>query len=61
MKALFSVQDHYNMLKHIIYTFQVVRHMPGYKNCEIDYISGTGQRRINILIIWGEESNKSIV
>ena len=28
IKAMFSVLDHYNMLKHIKYTFQLVRHMP---------------------------------
>ena len=50
IKALFSVLDHYNMLKHTKYTFQVVRHMPVPENCQIDYISGNSQRRINILV-----------
>ena len=54
------------MSKHTTYTFQVVRHVPGSENHQIDYISGTGQRRINILVstqilMWGEESNKHIV
>ena len=62
IKALFCVLDHYNMSKHTTYTFQVVRHVPGSENHQIDYISGTGQRRINILVsthilMWGEESN----
>ena len=43
----------------------MVRHMPGSANHKIDYISGTGQRMINILVsthilMWGEESNKYI-
>ena len=38
------------MLKHTTYTFQVVRHVPGSENHQIDYISGTGQHRINILV-----------
>ena len=50
------------MSKHTTYTFQVVVHVPGSENHQIDYISGTGQRRINILVsthilMWGEESN----
>ena len=50
------------MSKHTTYTFQVVRHVPGSENHQIYYISGTGQRRINILVsthilMWGEESN----
>ena len=54
------------MLKHTTYTFQVVRHVPGSENHQIDYISGTGQHRINILGVYthsyvGEESNKHIV
>ena len=68
IKALFCVLDHYNMLKHTTYTFQVVRHVPGSENHPIDYISGTGQHRINILVsthiptcMWDEESNKHIV
>ena len=32
IKALFSVLDHHNMLKHTKYTFQMVRHMPGSEN-----------------------------
>ena len=65
IKVLFSALDHYNMLKHTTYTFQVVR-VPGSENHQIDYISGTGQRRINILasthiLMWGEESNEHIV
>ena len=53
------------MSKHTTYTFQVVRHVPGSENHQIDYISGTGQCRINILVsthilMWGE-SNKHIV
>ena len=50
IKALFSVLDHYNMLKHTKYTFQVVRHVPISENRQIDYISGNNQRRINILV-----------
>ena len=52
IKALFSVLDHYNMLKHTTYTFQVVRHVPVPENRQIDYtcISGASQRRINILV-----------
>ena len=51
------------MSKHTTYTFQVGRHVPGSENHQI---SGTGQRRINILVstyilMWGEESNKHIV
>ena len=66
IKALLSVLDHYNMLKHTTYTFQVVRHVLGSENHQIDYISGTGQRRINILVsthilMWGEESNKHTI
>ena len=38
------------MSKHTTYTFEVVRHVPGSENHQIDYISGTGQRRINILV-----------
>ena len=38
------------MLKHATYTFQMVRHMPGPENRQIDYISGTSQRRIHILV-----------
>ena len=65
IKALLSELDHYNMLKHTKYTFQAVVHMLSSENRQIDYISSTGQGRINILgvythIIWGEESNKSI-
>ena len=50
IKALFSVLDHYNMLQHATYTFQMVRHMPGPENCQIDYISSTSQCRIHILV-----------
>ena len=50
IKALFSVLDHYNMLQHATYTFQMVRHMPGPENRQIDYISSTSQRRIHILV-----------
>ena len=50
IKALFSVLDHYNMLKHTKYTFKVVRHVPISENRQIDYISGNSQRRINILV-----------
>ena len=50
IKALFSVLDHYNMFKLTKYTFQMVRHMPGPENLQIDYISGTSQRRIHILV-----------
>ena len=50
IKALFSVLDHYNMLQHAKYTLQMVRHMPGPENRQIDYISGTSQRRIHILV-----------
>ena len=44
----------------------MVRHVLGSENQQIDNISGTGQRRINILVsthilMWGEESNKYIV
>ena len=46
IKALFSVLDNYNMLKHTKYTFQVVRHVPISENRQIDYISGNSQRRI---------------
>ena len=49
IKALFSVLDHYNMLKHTKYTFQVVRHVPVPENRQIDHISGNSQRWINIL------------
>ena len=38
------------MLQHATYTFQMVRHMPGPENRQIDYISGTSQRRIHILV-----------
>ena len=38
------------MLQHAKYTFQMVRHMPGPENRQIDYISGTSQRRIHILV-----------
>ena len=50
IKALFNVFDHYNMLQHAKYTFQMVRYMPGPENRQIDYISGTSQRRIHILV-----------
>ena len=50
IKALFSVLDHNNMLQHAKYTFQMVRHMSGPENLQIDYISGTSQRRIHILV-----------
>ena len=50
IRALFSVLDHYNMLQHAKYTFQMVRHMPGPENLQIDYISGTSQRRIHMLV-----------
>ena len=50
IKAFVSVLDHYNMLKHTKYTFYVVRHVPVPENHQIDYISGNGQRRINILV-----------
>ena len=50
IKALFSVLDHYNMLQHTKYTFQVVRHVLISENRQIDYISGNSQRRINILV-----------
>ena len=50
IKALFSALDHYNMLQQAKYTLQMVRHMPGPENRQIDYISGTSQRRINILV-----------
>ena len=38
------------MLKLTKYTFQTVRLMPGPENLQIDYISGTSQRRIHILV-----------
>ena len=39
------------MLQHAKYTFQMIRHMPGPENRQIDYyISGTSQRRIHILV-----------
>ena len=50
IKALFSVLNHYNMLKLTKYTFQMVRHMPGPENLQIDYISGTSQHSIHILV-----------
>ena len=51
IKALFSVLDHYNMLKHTKYTFQVVRHgVLISENRQIDYISGNSQHSINILV-----------
>ena len=50
VNKLISVLDHYNMLKHTKYTFQVVRHVPVPENRQIDYISGASQRRINILV-----------
>ena len=50
IKALFSALDHYNMLKHTKYTFQVVCHVLISENRQIEYISGNSQRRINILV-----------
>ena len=49
-QAWSSALDHYNMLKHTKYTFQVVRHVLISENRQIDYISGNSQRRINILL-----------
>ena len=40
VKALFSVLDHYNMLQHAKYTFQMVCHMFGPENRLFDYNFG---------------------
>ena len=39
IKALFSVLNHYNMLKHTTYTFKMVHHIPKFQLMAAKYVT----------------------